>query len=364
MRLGVDARMMYGAWAHRGIGRFTKSILQQLPADDIVAFLPEKQTLKKYKTYSKGSSFFAWWEQIVLPGMVKNEKIDYLLCPSITSPIQKFRHAKKIVVVYDLIFMQPFSELPPSHSLYNNLGRLYRRLIAPRGYKTADLLISISEFSRDELYQKFGIPKEKVHIIPCSISADWYVAQSIAAGLREKYLITVTGDAPSKNLSRLLQAFANIINLSGFKNFRLVIIGVAQSSKDVFVDQAKKLNIEGNVVFEGFLDNNQLQQKYREAWGALTLSLYEGFGIPIVEAMASGTPLVCSNTTSMPEVAGDAAIYADPTSIDSMTEAILKIVSASAMRRDEMALCGMARSRKFSEQVVKEKIQTFWNSLK
>lgn len=363
MKLGVDARMMHGAWQHRGIGRYTISILEQLPVSDIVAFLPADQTIQHYKTISKGKSFFAWWEQRVLPQMAGNEKVDYLLCPSITSPIQRIAHTKKIVVIYDLIFMQPFSKLPPSHSLYNNLGRLYRRIMAPKGYKTADLLISISEYSRDELCERFGILKEKVHVIPCSIPNDWWIEEPILAEEREKYLLTVSGDSPSKNLPMLLEAFSKIIVHDEYKDFKLKIVGVAKKSRGHFLNIVDNLKLQQNVIFEDFLNNTELQQAYRKAWASLTLSLYEGFGIPIVEAMSSGTPVICSNTTSMPEVGGGAAIYADPRNIDSMVNALTEIMKASSERRDEIASDGLMWSKKFSEEAVSKSINNFWSKL-
>lgn len=363
MKIGVDARMLYGAWQYRGIGRYIKAMLQPLSTTDITAFLPQKQHIEGFKTISKGTGIFPVWEQEVLPGMASRQHLDYLLCPSITSPVKKIKGVKKIVVIYDLIFMLPLSKLPLSHSLYNNLGRFYRRFIAPRGYKTADILISISEFTKGELFTKFGVAKEKVQVIPCSIPNDWFVDDIVAAKNREKYFLTVTGDAPSKNLPRLLEAFSYIVHQTPFNDLKLKVVGVAKKSKPYFIEMAKKLNLADHVIFEGFLDNAQLQQAYRQAWGSLTLSLFEGFGIPIVEAMASGTPVVCSNTTSMPEVAGNAAIFADPTDVKSIMTALVKLAGATEVERDEMAKKGIIWSSKFSEAAVDKQINDFWRSL-
>jgi glycosyltransferase involved in cell wall biosynthesis len=364
MKLGVDARMMYGAWKHRGIGRYTSSILAPLANEDVVVFLPGNQSIDTYKNISVGNSFFAWWEQVVLPKLAKRENLSYLLCPSITSPITQVPNTKKIVVIYDLIFMQSFSDLPPSHSLYNNLGRLYRRFTAPKAYRSADVLIAISEYSRTELHERFGIPIERVHVIHCSITNDWFIKTAIPANKRQRYLLTVSGDSPSKNLPRLLEAFANLSKRNLLQDFKLRIVGVAAKSQGFLLNKASNLGIAEHVVFEKFVSNEGLQTLYREAWASLSLSLYEGFGIPIVEAMASGTPIVSSNTTSLPEVAGDVAIYADPREVDQIASAILKIIEASAEERDRMSTAGMNRATMFSEGVISEKIAEFWSHMK
>ncbi len=363
MKIGVDARMMYGAWQYRGIGRYTKSILAFLPQEEILAFLPERQHVDSYRCVSEGHRFFPWWEQRVLPKLAAKENLTYLLCPSITSPVGKIPNTKKIVVVYDLIFMQSFSDLPVSHSIYNNMGRLYRRYVAPKAYSTADILISISHYTKLELCNRFQIAKEKVHVIPCSITNDWFIKEPVPATERKRYLLTVSGDSPSKNLIRLFEAFAIVIKESAYSDFKLRIVGVIASSRSFFYNKLKELNISENVVFEDFVNNDQLKVLYQEAWASLTLSLYEGFGIPIVEALASGAPVVCSNTTSMPEVAGDAAIYANPRDINSIASGILKIISLSPGERTTIALYGMKRARIFSEDVVSRQIMDFWSGI-
>lgn len=363
MKLGVDARMMYGAWQYRGIGKYTKSIISFLPKNNVVAFLPKNQTLDDHRCVSEGNGFFPWWENAILPKLAKREHITHLLCPSITSPLSNITNIKKIVVIYDLIFMQAFRDLPPSHSIYNNLGRLYRRYSVPKAYSSADLLISISEYSRSELNERFNIPKEKIHVIPCSISNDWFVSQPVNKSENTPYLLAVSGDAPSKNLPGLLKAFSIAVKDTNLKDFKLRIVGVNSSSKKYFLKIIKGLGIENQVILEDFVSKEQLQKLYREAWASLTLSLYEGFGIPIIEAMASGTPVVCSNTTSLPEVAGNAAIFANPRDIQSMVSAILKVITISSEDYLKMSIAGISQANLFNETIVAQKIKSYWSKV-
>jgi glycosyltransferase involved in cell wall biosynthesis len=363
MKLGVDARMLFGSWKNRGIGIYIQSLINPLKNNSYISILPRNQKVENINNISKGISFFPVWEQLILPFLIKKKVFDYVLFPSITSPVFNSSHFKKIIIVYDLIFMIPFKELPISHSIYNNFGRLYRRIIAPLTYKKSNYLVTISEFTKNELSQKFNISPYKIHVIPCSITDDWYIDIPIPAISKGKYFITVSGDSPSKNLERVIESFSLFVNNNDFVDFKLKIVGVSAKSQAYFLKIAKKNQIENNIVFEKFLTKLELQMLYRNAWCSLTLSLQEGFGIPVVEAMASGTPVLCSNSSSIPEVAGQYAYFANPNCTIEMSNMMLKIAKSSNEERDEIALHALKSSYRYSESEVKVKIIEFWKEL-
>lgn len=363
-RLGIDARMLVGVWKNRGIGTYIQSLINPLESNTYIPILPKNHEITNLSSISWGMSFFPIWEQFILPFIINKKIFNYVLFPSITSPVFNKSHFKKIIIVYDLIFMIPFKELPLSHSLYNNFGRLYRRIIAPLTYKKSNYLVTISEFTKSELIRKFNISPDKIYVIPCSITDDWFVDFPAPAVSREKYFVTVSGDSPSKNLECVIQSFSLFVKKGNFIDFKLKIVGVLPKSQAYFMKLAQNYQIENNLIFEKFLTKSELQKLYRNAWCSLTLSLHEGFGIPVVEAMASGTPVLCSNTSSLPEVAGDHAYFANPYSIIEMSNMMLKIAESSNIERDEISSQALKSSYRYSESKVKVKIVEFWKELK
>ena len=159
MKLGIDARMLIGVWKNRGIGIYIQSLINPLNKNSYISILPRKQKIDNINNILNGICFFPIWEQFILPFLINKKVFNYVLFPSITSPVFNKSHFKKIIIVYDLIFMIPFKELPKSTSLYNNFGRIYRRIIAPLTFKKSNYLVTISEFTKNELSSKFNINK-------------------------------------------------------------------------------------------------------------------------------------------------------------------------------------------------------------
>jgi glycosyltransferase involved in cell wall biosynthesis len=339
-------------------------LLKPLDKDDVVSFVPKSQKIDDYKCKNEGLSFFPIWEQFLLPYYIYKNELSYFLFPSITSPILNFKRVKKIFVVYDLIFLIPFSTLPPSKFIYNNLGRIYRRLIFPLSLHSADYIISISEYTKRELNKKFSVPVENIYVIPCSITNDWFVTDIIPSNNREKFLISVTGDAPSKNLNNLLLSFSSLKKDNLLCDFKLRLVGINKNSKNKIQKAINFLDLENDVILENFLSKSELQDLYRKAWASLTISFFEGFGVPVIESMASGTPVICSNTTSLPEVAGGCSILVDPYSIMEIKRSIINIINSDDDTRTKMSLIGYENAKIYSESNVSKIISDFWNHIK
>lgn len=360
MSLGVDARWMVGQY--RGMGRYAHALIEPI-ASEARALLPNGYPRTVYPTVQAGSSFFPYWEQVVLPKLCAEHRVTTLLCPYNTAPLHLPSSTALTLVVHDLIYLEPWTRLRPSVSTYQTLGRIYRRWVVPRVARQAARLVTVSEYTRDQISRVFSIPRQGIHVIPNSLDEGWYVDAPLPWTRRQPYLLAVAGEAPSKNLPSLIRAFAAFRRAGGeaAAESRLRIVGIKPAHQPHFRRVAAAAGVGLWTDFEPFVDEPTLQRLYREAWLFVMPSLYEGFGIPLLEAMASGTPVVCSNTTSLPEVVGDAGWLFNPRDVKDMA-AVLHAAWVDHGGRAERARRGLARAHGYSRHAVSKAIETLWRT--
>lgn len=359
--LAVDARWMVGNY--RGMGRYARTLVEPV-AQEIAALLPLGSPPAPYLSILKGNNFFPWWEQVTLPRLCAEYRVKKLLCPYNSAPIRLSPSTEMLLVVHDLIYMEPWSNLGLSVSAYQTLGRIYRRYIVPCAIGRASHLITVSEYTRNQLSEKFSISKDAISIIPNSLGEDWYLNEPLSLECRSPYLLTVTGEAPSKNLGALIRSFSKFRDHLGpqAKDTSLRVVGISPSYQPHFKMLAVSMGIGDYVNFEPFLDESELRNLYRKAWLFVMPSLYEGFGIPLLEAMASGTPVACSNTTSLPEVVGDAGWLFNPHDLNDIAEKLF-YAWTDANSRSERCFLGLARAQQYRISNVRPLIHNFWTSL-
>lgn len=361
MTLAVDARWMVGSY--RGMGRYAHALIKPV-ASNVLAVLPRAYPAAAYPAVQTGASFFPYWEQVVLPKLCARHGIDHLLCPYNTAPLHLPPSTQLTLVVHDLIYLESWHRLPPSVSAYQTMGRVYRRLVVPRAAAKATRLLTVSEYTKSQISERFSIAKECIRVIPNSLDERWYVDAPLPLNQRQPCLLTVAGEAPSKNLSSLIRAFAAFRQAAGkaADECTLRVVGIKPAYQRHFRHIAAAAGVASWVAFEPFLDEPALRHLYREAWLFVMPSLYEGFGIPLLEAMASGTPVVCSNTTSLPEVVGDAGWMFDPRDVDDMAST-LHSAWMDERGRCERADLGLIRARVYSRAAVAETIADFWGAM-
>jgi len=251
-----------------------------------------------------------------------------------------------LTTVHDLSWLS----YPDAHPL-ERVRFLDRHL--PRTLARADLVLTDSDFIAAEIASRFSLPREKIRAIPLGVDAAYRprTAEEILATLAKHglehsaYLLVVATLEPRKNLDRLVRAYASLPTATKARH-PLVIVGARGWLNRDLERTIAPLEAAGIVRRLGYVGEDELPQIYAGAHAFAFPSLYEGFGLPVLEAMASGVPVLTSNVSSLPEVAGDAALLVDPTDEDSLRDGLARVLDDSAWRRNASAR-GIARSRDY-----------------
>ena len=256
-------------------------------------------------------------------------------------------HPPTVLTVHDLIY-----HLFPAY--HKRLNHLYLSIAMPLFVQHADALIAISASTKRDLVRAYGVPEEKIAVVYEAASPGFGPASPEAVdevrrryGLPERYLLALGTIEPRKNLIRLVDALQLLRQKES--DLCLVIVGGAGWLYQDFFQHLEKLEQPNGVLLSGYVPDADLPAVITGAAAYVLASLYEGFGLPILEAMACGTPVVCSNTSSMPELGGDAARYFDPRDTQAMAAAIAPVLGDSDLRA-EMRGRGLQQAARFSWQ--------------
>ncbi|MCK4315860.1 MAG: glycosyltransferase family 4 protein, partial [Anaerolineae bacterium] len=257
-----------------------------------------------------------------------------------------------ILTVHDLIFRH----LPAHHK---PLNRWYLNLTMPLYCRRATHVIAVSECTRRDLVAAYNLPPEKITVVHEAAAPrfrpqppDTVVAVRARYHLPDRYLLFVGTIEPRKNLTRLLSGF-EAIHADGLTD-GLVIVGKRGWLYDDFFSRLEQSPARAAVILPGYVPDEDLPAIYAGAQALVLPSLYEGFGLPVLEAMACGTPVTCSDTSSLPEIAGDAALHFDPDSVESLTDALRHLLSDTDLHA-ALRQRGFEQAAKFSwDQVAAE----------
>jgi glycosyltransferase involved in cell wall biosynthesis len=323
-----------GRWygAH-GIGRFSQEIISRLQHTDILTEGPAPLSLKNL-----------YW----LPQQLAKYKQQYRVyfSPGFMPPVQSA--IPFVFTLHDLIHLHG----PDSRNLRQKI--FYHAVIKPAA-KRAQKIITVSEFSKQAIMAWANIPAEKIVVVKNGISRS-FTPNGKKHQPGYPYFFYVGNTKPHKNVPRLIQAFANAKIDPAIK---LILTGAPTPELTLLIKQHK---IEGRLIFTGALTESALAEHYRGAISLLFPSLYEGFGLPVVEAMASGTPVITSNVTSLPEVAGNAAIMINPLDCDALTFNIEQLMANDALRTN-LIIKGLQQATEFSWEQSAHTIQRILSTI-
>lgn len=287
------------------------------------------------------------WEQVALPIAAQKHKVDILHCTSNTAPI--WCSTPLMLTLHDIIFLEPRDK--NNKSLYQNMGWLYRRIVVPKILNKCKRIITVSNFELNNIISKLNIPKQQMAMVYNGYN-NWFRPIENVEDVTSKY-IDKTGyffflgnTDPKKNTERTLIAYSKYLKMSEVKR-KLLIADLKSQHLEEIISRKGLEDIKDNVVLTGYVVNSDLPYIYNGAFTFLYTSLRESFGIPLLEGMACGTPVITSNTSSMPEIGGKDAALINPESSDEIAAMMLKIENNSDFRK-EIISNGLERAKLFS----------------
>lgn len=368
MQIGIDASAIPTSRA--GAGNYIFNLIAALPKVDFAnnyVIFAKSEHIEEWKINQSNFRFLDCsfrnpplrlaWEQVVLPCMLEKYKVDLLHSPHYTMPY--LASCKTVVTFCDMIFfLHPF--------LHKLIKRFFFRSIIQLSSRKADAIIAISESTACDINLLLQIQSKKVYAIPLA-AGDSFRLINDRIGISKachryglipgNYLLFIGVLEARKNIPILLKAYRKLVDRGIRQN--LVIVGKkGWFYKEIFSTMTS-LGLDKQVIFTGYVPDADLPFLLNGAFLFVYPSLYEGFGLPVLEAMSCGTPVVTSNISSMPEIIGDAGLLVDPTNINSLAENIEKLILSNSLR-DSLRQRGISRAATFSwERTARETLNVY-----
>lgn len=358
-----------------GLGRYTRSLADALIAElempptlfynriaeasvpEQWRALPQRALRMGYKPWR----MMVWQGQLLrmdfsrlVPGAAVFHATEHLLLP--------LRDVPTVLTVHDLIF-----KLFPEH--HKKLNYYFLNAAVPLFVRRADAIIAVSQATKNDLMRHYGTPDHKITVVHEAAAPHFRVVPISEVSrvrarynLPERFLLSVGTIEPRKNLTRLVEALARL--RKGDRNLALVVVGSKGWMYDEFFARVEELGLQGAVRMLGFVPDDDLPAVFRAATIYVMASIYEGAGLPLLEAMACGTPVVSSRESSLPELGADVPRYFNPYDVDNMTDVLRTVLEDEALRA-HMAAQGPVRAGRFSwQRAARETLDVYEHALR
>lgn len=357
MRIGIEAQRIFRKNKH-GMDYVVLQEIKELQQLDLVneyyVFVKPGEdrcveSTKNVHVIELKCPSYPLWEQWALPRAARKYGVEILHCTSNTAPI--WCDIPLVLTLHDIIFLEPRDK--QNKSLYQNLGWFYRRIDVPRILDKSRRIITVSNFEMENIISKLNIPRERMAMIYNGYN-DWFrpinnceLPKAMSTKLTANgYFFFLGNTDPKKNTERTLVAYSKYLKQSEVKR-KLLMADLDPDYLNGIIEHNHIENIRENIVMPGYIVNSDLPFIYNNAFAFLYTSLRESFGIPLLEAMACGTPVITSNTSSMPEIGGKDAILVNPESSDEITAMMLRLERDQAFYNQQKQI-GQERAKLFS----------------
>jgi glycosyltransferase involved in cell wall biosynthesis len=356
MKIGIDGRA--AKWYRgTGIGTYTYQLISSLndidKINEYMLFMPESTNCDisfnrnfQIKNITEGNKS-SFWDEVNIPNILMDRDIELYHVPQNGVGLPKDKHCPFVITLHDVI----------PYKMPETVGETFLKIFnedMPNIVSKCDGIITVSEFSKEDIAKAFNFPKKKIFVTHLA-AEDIYrpldnkeCSDFIKSryGIDGDYILYVGGFSPRKNIIGLIEAFSKLITKYK-KDIKLVIAGKQGKSYAIYKKKTQDLGIEDSVLFPGFIEVDHLPKLYNASKLLAYPSFYEGFGLPPVEAMACGTPVITSNVTSIPEVLGDSAIFINPNDVDALCNSMYEVLNNEELA-ESLILKGLVRSSELS----------------
>lgn len=356
MKIGVDARF----YNESGVGRYLRNLIENLKLLDkvneyFIFLLPKDlDQFKEIENFQKVEANFKWYgfaEQFQFPKLLKKYNLDIVHFPHFNVPI--FYSGKFVVTIHDLIHqhhsMKRATTLNPFAFKIKQVG--YKRVFKHAIAGSCKILVPSTSVKK-LLIDEWRVNNEKI-VVTAEAVENNFAKRAGKSNTNYPYMFYVGNAHPHKNVEGLIKAFLRLRKKQ--QDLKLVLAG----GESFFWQRIKKEHQQQGIIYTGFVSDERLAALYKNANCLVIPSFEEGFGLPVLEAMAVGCPVIAANVASLPEVAGDAALYFDPRSIDDMVDKIQRLLSSGELRKKLIAK-GKKRVKLFSwEKMAKQTLEAY-----